>query len=144
MGRPAKIYLAFPIKGERQSDPLYGAIARYLSSKGELVSNHKNGYESYADEGVPSSAQSIYEDDIQRLRSADLLVAEVSTPSLGVGYEIAKAEELDKATICLQVEGNYQNSAMISGNKNLMLIRYNTIADLETKLGPLLDSLQFN
>jgi hypothetical protein len=35
------------------------------------------------------------------LKEADVIVAEVSTPSLGVGYEIGKAEDMGKRILCL-------------------------------------------
>ena len=139
-GKNLRIYLAFPIQGETQENPPYGAIAKYLRSKGELVSNHRDGYEAYIDEKVSASARSIYEDDIRRLLSADIVVAETSTPSLGVGYEIAKAEDRKKPIICLHFSGNDSSSAMIAGNANLILVSYDTVADLKDKLDALFDS----
>lgn len=53
MDRTPKIYLAFPIRREKSKHPRYGAIAGYLSSRGKIVSNHKNGYEAYENDQVP-------------------------------------------------------------------------------------------
>jgi hypothetical protein len=59
------------------------------------------------------------------LRGADLLVAEVSSPSLGVGYEIGKAENFGKSVLCLyrKREGR-RLSAMIGGNPGLTIVNY--------------------
>lgn len=65
------------------------------------------------------------------LTTADVIVAEVTTPSLGVGYEIATAEYLNKKILCIyrQQEGR-RLSAMINGNKKLKVILYKDIEDL--------------
>lgn len=74
------------------------------------------------------SEEEIYERDISWLREADIVVAEVSSPSLGVGYEIGKAEQFGKYILCLyrKQEGK-RLSAMIAGNKNLTVKTYQTV-----------------
>ena len=62
-----------------------------------------------------------------------MLVAEVSTPSLGVGYEIAYAERLGKRVICVYDE-QITLSSMICGNKYNEVISYKDTEDLLTKL----------
>lgn len=65
----------------------------------------------------------IFQRDISWLKEADLMIAEVSVPSLGIGFEIAHALGLKKEMLCLALDG-VRVSAMIEGNKNLTLIRY--------------------
>lgn len=62
---------------------------------------------------------------------ADVLVAEVTTPSLGVGYEIGKAEGLGKKILCLYrpVEGRLL-SGMISGNPHLRVEEYAEVSEV--------------
>ena len=43
----------------------------------------------------------IYERDVKWLAEADFVVAEVTQPSLGVGYELGYAEAHRKPTLCL-------------------------------------------
>jgi hypothetical protein len=63
-----------------------------------------------------SGDQKIHDRDLGWLRDSDYLVAEVTTPSLGVGYEIAKATEWGKPVLCLyRPENGRSLSAMISG-----------------------------
>ena len=58
------------------------------------------------------------------LNEADVLVAEVTSPSLGVGYEIGKAEELGKPILCLYQYNEKKLSAMIGGSKYLKVVEY--------------------
>ena len=59
------------------------------------------------------------------LEEADVLVAEVSTPALGVGYEISKAEDMGKKILCLYREQqNKKLSAMINGSQKIKIAKY--------------------
>ena len=63
------------------------------------------------------SKKDIWEWDLNWVKEADVIVAEVTQPSLGVGYEIAKAEEWGKPILCLFYEpSNKRLSAMIEGS----------------------------
>lgn len=60
-------------------------------------------------------------------------------PSLGVGYEIAKAEEYGKKIICFyKKESGKRISAMISGNKNIILKEYIRLEELFEFVGNIL------
>jgi hypothetical protein len=80
----------------------------------------------------------IYTRDMHWLEKADALVAEVSAPSLGVGYEIACALHLRKIPVlCLVHADAGLLSAMISGNTDplLALARYRTRDDMKEAIG---------
>lgn len=64
------------------------------------------------------------------MREADVIVAEVTQPSLGVGYELGQAEALGKPILCLyrQQEGK-RLSAMISGNPYPTIAIYQTLEE---------------
>ncbi len=63
------------------------------------------------------------------LAKSEIMVAEVSTPSLGVGYEIANFE--GKPILCLVRKSVGANlSSMIAGNPNLTLVPYKEKSDL--------------
>ena len=63
--------------------------------------------------------------DLQHGQS-DAIIAEVTAPSLGVGYEIAKAEEWGIPALLLYRDTPTKKpSAMLNGNKNLPMIFYN-------------------
>ncbi|MRR29376.1 deoxyribonucleoside 5'-monophosphate N-glycosidase [bacterium] len=57
----------------------------------------------------------IYQRDVAWVTGCDALIAEVSTPSHGVGYEIALALTQGKPVLCLYRNGK-RVSKMITGN----------------------------
>jgi nucleoside 2-deoxyribosyltransferase len=62
----------------------------------------------------------VYQRDIAWVEACDVMIAEVSTPSHGVGYEIALALTLGKPVLCLYRQGA-RVSKMITGNTEPML-----------------------
>ena len=71
------------------------------------------------------SPSEVFERDIRWLQECDLVIAEVSTPSHGVGYEISFALNLGKPVLCLFQKGE-KVSKMITGNSNpnILLCNY--------------------
>jgi len=67
-----------------------------------------------------TEADEIYARDIRWISGCNALIAEVSTPSHGVGYEIAYALGLSKPVLCCYREG-VTVSKMILGNDSLGL-----------------------
>ncbi|XP_031203430.1 2'-deoxynucleoside 5'-phosphate N-hydrolase 1 isoform X2 [Mastomys coucha] len=58
----------------------------------------------------------IHEQDLAWLQQADVVVAEVTQPSLGVGYELGRAVALGKPILCLfRPQSGRVLSAMIRG-----------------------------
>ena len=74
----------------------------------------------------------IHDRDLEWLKSSDYLVAEVTTPSLGVGYEIGKATEWGLPVLCLYrpTEGR-SLSAMIAGSNEVTLKEYQSPKQLQ-------------
>ena len=125
-----KVYFGCSISGGRDSAHLYENIVEAIKSSGaELLS------ELFASKSVDStkgisvaegmSKQEIWEWDLNWVRSADIVIAEVTQPSLGVGYEIAKAEEWKKPILCLfHKPSGKRLSAMIEGSKYTKTVYY--------------------
>lgn len=68
----------------------------------------------------------IHDRDMDWLNQSDVLVAEVTQPSLGVGYEIGRAVALSKVIICLfRPDSGKKISAMISGAVGEKFFVYN-------------------
>ena len=66
------------------------------------------------------------------LKSASCLVAEATTPSLGVGYEIARATEWGKPVLCLfRPEPGRSLSAMIAGSPGVTVWEYRKIEETD-------------
>lgn len=132
MSKNLKIYFGGSIKGGRSKVEDYKKIVDYLKTIGTVLDEH------VADPNLQSSGESItsteiYNRDVSWINECDILIAEVTVPSLGVGYEIGYAESLNKRIICL-----YQNdesiSAMIKGNNSITHISYDDVDELITKL----------
>ena len=121
---PLKIYFAGAIRGGRDDAELYGQLINYLSSFGKVLTEHVGNSKLLQEEKYLSEKQ-IFDRDMEWLQDADLVIAEVSTPSLGVGYEIAIAEKLGKDILCLHRLGVGKSlSAMIAGNPALRVRSY--------------------
>ena len=132
MSRNLKIYFGGSIKGGRSKVEDYKKTVDYLKTIGTVLDEH------VADPNLQASGESItsteiYNRDVSWINECDILIAEVTVPSLGVGYEIGYAESLNKRIICL-----YQNdesiSAMIKGNNSITHISYDDVDELLTKL----------
>ncbi len=123
-----KIYFAGSIRGGREDQEFYNALIAYLQTKGTVLTEHI-GLASLSSHGESGNEQTIYSRDLNWLLQADVIIAEVSSPSLGVGYEISFAETHKKPIICLyRLQDGKKLSAMIRGNKNLTVADYKDIA----------------
>ncbi len=126
-----KIYFAGSIRGGRNDQELYAAVIADLQSYGTVLTEHL-GSPSLTAQGESSGDAFIFERDMEWVRGSDLVVAEVSTPSLGVGYEIGQAEAMRIPVLCLYREQEGKRlSAMISGNKALTVETYETLEDVQ-------------
>ncbi len=77
----------------------------------------------------------IHDRDMDWVRESDLVVAEVTIPSLGVGYEIGRAIELGKPVLSLFKKGSgFYLSAMIGGSEGVSMVHYEHIGELADPL----------
>jgi len=126
-----KIYFAGSIRGGRHDSALYHEIVQQLKTYGEVFTEHVGDTEL----GVlrqDAGDVKTHDRDLDWLRASDYLVAEVTTPSLGVGYEIGKATEWGKPVLCLYrpAEGRLL-SAMIAGSNAVTLNEYQSPNELK-------------
>jgi nucleoside 2-deoxyribosyltransferase len=132
--RMLNIYFAGAIRGGREDARLYAQLISYLKTFGTVLTEHV-GDDGLLREEKFLIEQEIYERDMQWLAVADLVIAEVSTPSLGVGYEIGLAQALGKKIFCLYRTGQGKRlSAMIAGNPALRVESYTRPAEAEKLL----------
>lgn len=130
-----KIYFSGSISGGRDDQDLYGVLIRRLKDHGDVLTEH------IGDEDLTAAGENdetdayIFQRDVDWLQAADVVIAEVTTPSLGVGYELAVAEQLGKPTLCLFRESSRRRlSAMVAGNPALTVARYDEISEAEKQL----------
>jgi nucleoside 2-deoxyribosyltransferase len=125
-----KIYFAGAIRGGRDDAGLYLEIIRALAEYGEVLTEHVGDLQlsSFGEAGRDGE---IHDRDLAWLSESDCLVAEVTTPSLGVGYEIGRAAEWGKPVLCLFRRGAGRSlSAMIRGSDRVRLREYEGAAEL--------------
>ena len=116
-----KVYFACSIRGGGDTS-LYQAIVDAIKHAGGEVLSEVFVHDAINYGGSPLPADEIYKRDIQMIHDADVMIAEVTNPSLGVGYELAYAEKLGRPILCLfNITSEKKLSAMVAGNN------YNTI-----------------
>jgi 2'-deoxynucleoside 5'-phosphate N-hydrolase len=128
-----KIYFAGSIRGGRGDKEIYMEIIRHLATHGKVLTEHI-GDPDLGNSGEKGQTDKwIYQRDLEWLEESDAVVAEVSTPSLGVGYEIGKVESMKKPVLCLfRTREGQRLSAMIAGNPNLNTAHYQTLEEAKT------------
>jgi nucleoside 2-deoxyribosyltransferase len=125
-----RIYFAASIRGGRDHGASYLEIAGQLREYGEVLTEHV-GDVGLSAAGEDAADRQIHDRDLEWLKSSDCVVAEVTTPSLGVGYEIGKATEWGKPVLCLyRPAAGRSLSAMIAGNAAVTLREYGDTAEL--------------
>lgn len=125
-----KIYFAASIRGGRDDVEVYRQLIDHLNLNNQVLTEHIGDY------SLSVAGQNQLDDDYIRnrdmswLAECDLVVAETSNPSLGVGYELASAERLHKPVIILHNAKRSQLSAMIAGTRYFdHIFNYSNVAE---------------
>ena len=118
-----KIFLSGSIRGGRQLLETYRFMYGALGEAGaEVLSWHVADPELEEKESKMTE-QEIYDRDMGLLAKSDALIAEVTVPSTGVGYEICRALARKIPVLCLH-RPDAVVSAMVFGNPDpLMEVR---------------------
>ena len=130
-----KIYFAGAIRGGREYAEFYFNIIHYLERFGVVLTEHVGSTELSEKGELSQTDNDIFKRDLSWLQSADAVVAEVSTPSLGVGYELGIAEKLKIPVLCLYrpMKGK-RLSAMINGNEKFQCQAYKGFDEAKTHI----------
>jgi len=130
-----KIYFAGSIRGGRDDAELYFGIIDFLKNYGEVLTEHIGKSNLISSGEKDKMDREIHDRDLNWLEKSDLIIAEVTNPSLGVGYEIGRAIEYNKNIFCLyRIGAENKLSAMIRGSKNIQVIEYKNLKSLKGKL----------
>ncbi|AKP66292.1 nucleoside 2-deoxyribosyltransferase [Companilactobacillus ginsenosidimutans] len=125
-----KIYFAASIRGGRDEDKTYKKIIKFLKKDNDVLTEHVGNTDLTAEGETKLSDKEIRDRDIAWLEEADVMVADTTNPSLGVGYELAYAEKLHKPVVILHNDDKSHLSAMISGSDYFLDINnYSTYHD---------------
>lgn len=124
------VYFCGSIAGGRNYLETYTKMVHHLQSLGHRVPTEHIIEPNVLDSENALTAQQIYQRDVEWLRGADAVVAEISNPSLGVGYEIAYALEHGKPVLALYTKSLFV-SRMITGISDPLLRVREYAADAE-------------
>lgn len=136
-----KIYFAGSIRGGRVDAELYRRMIDYIQETDTVLTEHVGKPELSPLErssSVSRDAQ-IYARDTAWLRESELLIAECTCPSHGVGYELAYAEKLGIPCFVFYNQTKVKLSAMLAGDPYFDIRPYETEAELFETLDEILN-----
>jgi 2'-deoxynucleoside 5'-phosphate N-hydrolase len=136
-----RIYFAGSIMGGRQNLHIFGHIVGFLESYGCEVPSEHVARPRVLDEESGLTPKEVHDRDVAWIRSSGAMIAEVSTPSLGVGYEIATALQLGMPVLCLH-RSDLSISKMITGNDSVIIRTYSDLSELERHIQGFLERLR--
>ena len=119
-----KVYFSGSIRGGNKDAEIYEKIIALLKTKFVVLTEHI-----FFEKSNLTDIE-IFNRDCEWIKECDFVIAEVSSPSLGVGYEIALAEFLNKPIVCFYRNQGKRLSAMLTGNKKLRIYEYDSIDEL--------------
>jgi len=137
-----KVYFAAPMLGDRSNLEDNRKIASALKAMGcEILTEWV--LEEVLDIERGATPKEIFERDIEMLDKCDVLVADVSYPSLGVGFEIAYALLKGKKVVAYCREDRLnRTSALIRGVtwSNFTLVTYRSVEELVAKISKVISA----
>ena len=115
------IYCAGPIKGDTTFQKFYLEIIDFVESEGHTP---LAGISADLTSTIPLTDKQVYKRDLKWIDGSKIMIAEISAPSLGVGFEIAYAVYNKKMPVLALVNNTVKNvSAMITGcDSNLLTV----------------------
>ena len=129
------IYFCGSIRGGRQLATTYAKLIIMLQEHGKVLTEHLGDDEQIQRKDRILPDQEIHDRDMEWIAESDLLVADVTVTSLGVGYEIGRAIELGKPVLCLfNTKSEYTVSAMIAGSEGVEMVYYEDPEELKNSL----------
>ncbi len=132
-----KVYFAGSIRGGRADAELYKRLISHIQRGHIVLTEHIGDLSLSKTEGLENRDTAIYEQDTAWLRDADVLIGECTTPSLGVGYELAYAERFGIPAHIFYDKTRTKLSAMLKGDKYFHIHPYSS----EDEIYPIIDSI---
>jgi nucleoside 2-deoxyribosyltransferase len=133
-----KIYFAGSIRGGRVDAQLYRRIIDHMKALGHIVLTEHVGSSNLCLDEQGHTDAAIYQQDTAWLRESDIVVAECTCPSLGVGYEMAYAERHGKPVHIFYNPAKCALSAMLTGDSYFNIYPYNNEDEIFSRLNQLL------
>ncbi|MCE8424266.1 MAG: nucleoside 2-deoxyribosyltransferase [Candidatus Methanoperedens sp.] len=128
-----KLFFSASIRGGRQLITTYEYIVGFLRSQDHTVLSEHVAMQNLDKAEATMTEQKIFQKDINWIEESDRMIAEVTVPSIGVGYEICHAVFNGKPVLCVYKEDT-KTSAMVLGNKDVTTKSYLNLKELENIL----------
>ena len=125
-----KIYFAGSIRGGRADAALYARLIAHMKERHKVLTEHIGSPSLFPTVERGMTDEEIYVQDMNWLRESDIVIAECSTPSLGVGYEMAYAEKIGKPVHIFYDSSRGYLSAMLTGNPYFYIHYYSSEEEL--------------
>ncbi len=133
-----KVYFAGSIRGGRADASLYHDMIAHINLTDHVLTEHVGDLNKSVLEQGRNKDQLIYDQDTAWLRECDLVIAECTCPSLGVGYELAYAEKYNKPVYIFYRPDEVQLSAMLTGDSYFSIHPYTSKEEILTALSKIL------
>ena len=136
-----KVYFACSIAGGRDHAHVYSDIVQYIKDAGGQVLSELFADKELTDEvGMNMDPAFVWNRDVEWVKEADVIIAEVTQPSLGVGYELGIAEYIKTPVLALFDETSGRRlSPVISGNPHIQTIRYKDVSETKPAIQQFLE-----
>ena len=133
-----KVYFAGSIRGGREDAAVYKRIIDYINAADTVLTEHIGLGSLSVKARTKEDDVHIYERDTEWLRSSDVLIAECTNPSHGVGYELAYAEARNIPVHIFYDKNKTNISAMLNGNAYFKVYPYENEAEIYSVLDNIL------
>lgn len=133
-----KVYFAGSIRGGQNDTELYHRMIEHIKLTDTVLTEHVGDPSKSVLERGRDKDSEIYVQDTTWLKECDLVIAECTNPSLGVGYELAFAEKYNKPVYIFYRNQETNLSAMLTGDSYFNIDIYSNEEELFKKLDEIL------
>lgn len=132
-----KIYFAGTIRGGREKVYDYQKMVQQFEKCGAEVLTKHVADPNLSVKGENMSSKEIYERDIKWLKECDIVFADITLPSLGVGYEISYAENSGKDIYAIYEKGA-NVSGFLRGDEKINFLAYESVDEVINKINDIM------
>ena len=131
-----KAFFIASIRGKQDHIEAYNEIIRTMEGKGySVIHKHVTGVEQQeVDDWTPNKKLEFHQKIISQIKSSDIVVAEVSSQSINVGFLVSLAVDFNKPTIVLYTNKVDPNAIKAIKTDKIKIVKYLTSGDIETLL----------
>lgn len=117
------IYFCGSMTGSQEKMTDYNELINYLDNYGNVLNKF------VGEKIIDTAPERIYQRDTDNLKQADILIADVTIISTGVGYELGYADLCDIKTLIIYEENKPLPSSLILGNPKFIKKSYKSIEE---------------